>query len=486
MTNHKYWLAPIYLFLLPLFFVVHGLSERYPLSAADIAILLLIYWGVSLLLFVFFRLFFKDAQKAGFLAFLLMAFNFFFGSAHDFLKEHIGKSIVVKYSFVVPAFLVVFLLLLFYLKRRKDKMNRTTKYLNVLMIILILLDAGGLVLHREKPHKEFLSDQFRRCDTCQKPDVYLIIADEYAGKTELNDLFGFDNTQFETDLRNRGFHLVNDTRSNYNFTVYSMASMLNMQYLQNLEKNSLNERDVFTCRELIKKNEVTGFLKQNGYTVYNCSFFDLESAPRAVTSFYFLPYRNMVTAQTFTSRFNYDLGAQFATAKKIVDIKKRNLYNVNDIDRLASKIALEKKGPPKFVYVHFPMPHHPYFLDRNGKPRPIDSIADEYKVDRRAYLDYLLYANKRLIALIDHINSVSSAPPVIVLMSDHGFHEFADADTVAKKYHFMTLNAVRLPGGDYKGFYDGMSNVNEFRVLLNTQFGQQLPLLKDSSVFITE
>jgi len=69
-------------------------------------------------------------------------------------------------------------------------------------------------------------------------------------------------------------------------------------------------------------------------------------------------------------------------------------------------------------------------------------------------------------------------------MSDHGFRQLAD--TTAKKYYFMNLNAVYLPAGNYSGFYDGMSNVNQFRVILNAQFGQKLPLLKDSIIFLRE
>ena len=43
-----------------------------------------------------------------------------------------------------------------------------------------------------------------------------------------------------------------------------------------------------------------------------------------------------------------------------------------------------------------------------------------------------------------------------------------------------------MPDGNNSGFYDGMSNVNQFRVLLNSQFKQKLPLLKDSTNFLIE
>ncbi len=69
-------------------------------------------------------------------------------------------------------------------------------------------------------------------------------------------------------------------------------------------------------------------------------------------------------------------------------------------------------------------------------------------------------------------------------MGDHGFRHFIKP--VAMEYHFMNLNSVYLPGNNYAGFYDSISGVNQFRIILNKQFNQQFPLLKDSSSFMIE
>jgi hypothetical protein len=69
-------------------------------------------------------------------------------------------------------------------------------------------------------------------------------------------------------------------------------------------------------------------------------------------------------------------------------------------------------------------------------------------------------------------------------MSDHGFRQFKEP--VDKKYYFSNLISIYLPDGNYSGFYDGMSNVNMFRAFLNTEFGQNLPILKDSTIFLRE
>jgi hypothetical protein len=69
-----------------------------------------------------------------------------------------------------------------------------------------------------------------------------------------------------------------------------------------------------------------------------------------------------------------------------------------------------------------------------------------------------------------------------MLLGDHGFREGVKKEEY--NYVFMNLNAIYLPEKNYDGFYDSISNVNQFRVLLNNQFEQHLPLLKDSTIFL--
>ena len=208
----------IFLFLLPLFFVLHGMNEQFWLvPVKDALVLLLIYWVAAVILFFLCRLLFRDNDKAALAAFLLMAFHFFFGSIHDALKW--------KYSVILPVFLVLFIAA-FVLIKKKQSFKQVSLYLNVLFIVLIAWEAISF------KRSSSASQKFTVCDTCSKPDIYLIVLDEYAGAKSLKDLFSFDNTEFEAQLTERGFHVLQNSRSNYNYTPFSMASMLNMHYLR--------------------------------------------------------------------------------------------------------------------------------------------------------------------------------------------------------------------------------------------------------------
>jgi hypothetical protein len=237
------------------------------------------------------------------------------------------------------------------------------------------------------------------------------------------------------------------------------------------------------CQQLIKNNFVSDFFLEKGYTIHNLSYFELSDKKKAVYNPFYPTERALFTAQTFTKRFEKNVGFNFASREKIEKVIKSQYYNNNIVDSLTRMTSLIKSGP-KFVYTHLFIPHHPFYFDRYGKEIPLEKLTDSFTMNKPAYIDYLIYSNKKLFELIDHIKASSATPPVIILISDHGFRQLpADTD---HKYQFMNLNAVFLPNGDYSGFYEGMSNVNEFRVILNSQFGQRLPLLKDSTIYLSE
>ena len=481
---------PVFLYLLPVFFVLHGFTNNFFLVPVKEYLLLnIIYLGAALLLSLSFWLLYRDFLKANLVAMSIMAYNFFFGTVHDFLKLNFNNTFIIKYSFILPLSAVLLAILIIYLKKTKKTFFQIASYLNVLLLLLILLDTGALFLKLTKKRAvteiEFPAE-VKRCDTCLRPDIYLIIADEYAGKTQLEDIFSFDNTDFENALTKRNFNIIKHPVSNYNRTVYSMASLFNMSYLENLKNNKVNNTDLSLSMDLIEKSNVAAFLESNGYRIYNYSFFDFAGNPKLTKSAFLPEKKAFITAQTFTERAWKDLWFHFASKLKIQSIFNHTLFYNVKIDSLTRNVVLKKEEHPKFIYTHLVMPHFTYYFDSNGKSTGYKYLTDEARMNKKDYIGYLVYTNKKILELIDFISTNSRQPPVIILMSDHGFHQFKPDERVDNKYHFMNLNAVLFPEKNYGEFYDGISNVNQFRVVFNSLFGQQLLLLKDSTSFVGE
>ena len=481
---------PFFLFLLPVFFVLHGYMDHYDIiPLADAGILLLVYLFASLLLGLVCWLVFRNFQKAFLFAFLLMAYFFFFGAMQDFLKNISANGFISRYSFILPLSLILFIAAFIFIKRSKKYPGKTTGFLNVVLLILILLDFALLVNKMLSPRPTVVLDSnLKPCPSCPKPDIYLIVADGYPGSIELKDLMQFDNSAFENELRKRGFHIVDSSNSNYNFSPFSVASMLNMNYLQGLNGSNTDKKDIRISYETIKKSNVLRYMQQEGYELYNYSIFDFERQPSLTKPSFLTRGTTPITSQTLLHRLDKQLGHLLITKFKIGFFSKKILYtdlrNNTKLFKLTEEIAVTKTAAPKFVYTHIVMPHYPYYFDREGNRIPQEKLTDEWILNPAAFTDYLLYANKKYLALVDHIQRSSARPPIIILISDHGLREFNRP--VDPKYFYMNLNAVSLPDSNYQGFYKGMTGVNQFRAVLNSQFGQQLPMIKDSTSFLRE
>jgi hypothetical protein len=479
-----------FLFLLPLFFVFHGYAEQYPLIGwKDILPVLLRYLAVSVLLSGVFFLFFRSWRKAFIMTLLVMSFQVFFGTLHDLAKSILPLSFMVKYIFLLPLILAGFVAFIIYLKRTNRRFDRLIKYANLVLLLFLVIDLvqWGWKLTKKKNDNTTLQ-AFHTCDSCSRPDIYFILADEYAGRKELQDIFQFDNTPFENALKQKGFHLVDSSTGNYNYTPFCMASIFSMDYLQGIEGRNQSRKDRRICYALINKNPVINFLKAQGYRMDNLSVFQFDDALPMAHSSFFLTGRDLLTSQTFLSRLDRDLRFNLVTRYKIKsEMERLAAVDLNSVQTLygeTEKSASEKTTQPRFIYTHLMMPHYPYFFDSRGKKNPVETLMEGEQGRKKEYIGYLQYANKKYLELIDHILATSAKPPIILFLGDHGFRHFTE--NVDPSYYFMNLSAVYLPNKNYRNFYPGMSTVNLFRVLFNTQFDQQLPLQKDSVSFLRE
>ena len=489
MTLKSVFLKPWYVFLLSVFFVLHGFTENFFLIPVKDTLVFLFYClGISVILVGLFWLFFKNIQKAAFLAFLLLAFNFFFGYIHDGLKLFFPNSFVAKYSIILSGTCVLFVILAILLKKRKDFSKRLTLYFNLLFFSFIVIDIGVLIkknLFLSYGEEKDLS--VKKAISCSKenlPDVYLIVADEYAGSKDLADICGFDNTPFLDSLRQRGFFVANNSRSNYNYTTYSMASILNMDYLP-LKQKQIKKADHGYALKLILNNKVTSFFKEAGYEIRNYSSLDIKGQP-AQNNNSFIPARTtLFTSQTLINRLKRDVWLNAARMLNLRGVLIKSLYeNLRYNQQIYQHAINNIHAPdttPEFVYIHLQLPHYPYYYDKEGSLYPLEKISNDAPGNTKNYVEYVQYTNQQLIRLIDETLKYNRLPPIIILMGDHGYRCFPKG---ADSYIFLTLFSTYLPDKNYSRFNDSLTNVNVFRMLLNSAFCQQLPMLKDTCITV--
>jgi chromate transport protein ChrA len=482
-----------FIFLLPIFFVVHGyLSNFESIPFLHILFLAVKYAAIAFVLCFVLWLLFRNWRKASVYGFFLLCFHFFFGAVHDQLKAWSPESFLVKYTFILPAALVAFTALFIYTRRTKRSFDKLVRYVNVLLLVLIVIDGAQVALkafqHKEKKAAPF-TEKFLACDTCANPDIYFIVADGYPGNRELRELMNFDNTAFEQQLRARGFQVTGETVSNYNSTAYSVSSTLGMNYLQGIGNRKSGLAGINAAYWGLNNNALFEFLRSRGYEIENLSVFRVNDQLPITERGFLVTGTNLITSQTFLSRIDHDIRFNLVSKYKIKSEMKRVTAQILEANNKVTERMMQLAGDhnaqkPRFIYAHLTMPHYPYYFDRNGKPFPVETLTEENKYNKAQFVEYLQWCNGKYLQIVDHILAKSKTPPIILLMGDHGFRHFKEP--VDNAYHFMALNSVYFPNKNYSSFYKGMSNVNQFRIVLNTQFGQKLTLLKDSTSFLLE
>lgn len=479
--------SPLYLFLFPVFFVLHGFTQNfYFVSIKSAFILTVTYIISSLIIAGLFYFFYKSFTKAAVMAIFIMSFHFFFGPVYDLLIRYLQHTFFIKYSFLISGFIILGIILFFIIRKRKTLFTLSS-YLNILFVLLILIDTGSLtiqILNKKQTYKH-VGPRYTVCDSCTKPDVYIILLDEYAGAEELKDLFNYNNQPFFDSLSLRGFRTIINSQSNYNYTPCSVASILNMEYLDTQKINNTPKRFKYVVKN-INNNKLISFFLANGYIFFNHSVFKVAGQAAPIGGSFVPANAKLINENTFLSRLEKDVLVNIAYKFNLKWYFKKAMYTTfndnNTLYDLTMKTPEINLTHPKIIYTHLMMPHFPYYYNERGDLLSFNSLKTSVLADTAAYLSYLNYTNKKIAALVDHILSNSSTPPIIALLSDHGYRYYKNS--IGAKYGFSNLLSIHLPDRNYSLYRDSMSCVNFFRVLLNSQFKQKLPLLEDKTFSI--
>ncbi len=318
-------------------------------------------------------------------------------------------------------------------------------------------------------------------NNAEQPDIYLLVCDSYPRADYLKDYFDYDNAPFLDALKTRGFYVAERSLSNYPRTLFSLASLLNFQYLDH--EGIPAEWDPFIPKfaAMIQKNALTALMKRQGYEVVSfvpeTAFTELRGADRiirppgfALTQFQWT-LAGMTPVRSLLSR----LGTQHEP------------YHVPFI--LEQLEQLRPGDRPRFVFAHIMAPHLPHFLNARGELR---FPPPPY---RQGWGEITTYLNSRLLAIIDGIQQ-RKPNSVVCILGDHGpctaWHVTVRGINAAWKgdgndYLRDTngiLNAFCVPGQPRPEWaHPEISPVNVVRGVLRSQFALDLPPLEDKACF---
>ena len=441
----------------------------------------------------------RDIRKAALLTSIAVILCLSYGHVVNLLESRAGAG----YNFFTPISGLAILILLawggifgvsvyfirWYWDKRWDRnLTKLTTLLNVVGVVLVIMPVFTIVLKEARGP----SDRTAATDTGglnlavpeTPPDIYYIILDRYASAGTLEERLGFDNSEFLDHLSSKGFYIASESRANYMSTQHSLASSLDMNYLDGLAAEiGETAADMSPLYEMLQDYRLWHLLKTADY-----EFIHIGS--------WWEPTRENKHADV-----NINYGGSLPEFSRLLlktsavdpvgrilglwgDERKTQYERVKyEFDRL-SRIP-EREGPT-FVFAHFLTPHPDYVFKNNG-----DFLSPEEAVQippETRYLGQLVATNRLVEECIDRLIAESDVPPVIILQSDEGpYPDFAEGFTWTEtegsdldlRVKSGILSCYYLPGVDAGILYPSITPVNSFRVVFNLYFGTNLELLPD-------
>jgi hypothetical protein len=473
---------PLFIFLLPVFFCLHGVTENSGYISFNEVIKT--FANIFISVFTLFGLLYaltRSLSYAGIVSFFISVFYLFFGVIQDNVKP---IPFLHSYSVLLPLLFLTLIAVIIFFRKKHALQSKWVLYLNLLLPIYCIFDGFSLILKSSEKNTDYSALFLNVAAVKEKPDVYFLLFDEYPGYKSLKDSFGFKNDSLYNKLSIDSFVFM-PVFSNYSMTAYSMSSIFNMQYILDTKDKNINEQKLMQKRyKEIKTSLVfSGFYKM-GYSISAFSIFDVQNQQSMGGNSFILSHSRLLTDKILHNRLIKDIGWVFATGKySIPFLQKFYLGDVenynNNVESGVNEILHKKKDSvPKFVYAHFLIPHQPYFFDSIGRRNPLANLEDDSILRNKVlFLSYLKYCNKKISSLADNIIKANSNA-LIILMSDHGFRYYSNNGQY-EPYNFDNFCAIRYLQKKPVALFENFSNVNIFRYIFKEYFNQKISYLKD-------
>jgi len=438
----------------------------------------------------------KDGDKTGLIVTIFLILFFFYGHILQQMEiwdiKHFNKG---KHLINLSA--AIFFVSTYFIITAKKKLHNLTKIINFVALSLTILTVINIGYAKLKPMlnsgniKTYANNgtsfEIKYKGDSPAPDIYYIILDAYASSGILEDIYKFDNSEFVEYLTNKGFYVAVDSCSNYATTFFSLASTLNMEYVNNIAEQlgeESDDRSIFY--KMIRDNQVSRILKSMNYKIIN---FSSGWAGTAYISNSDMRFDCGIIDEFQLVLIRSTMLDYFVTRRLIRPDARTRIQNM--FSKLGEVCKIEG---PKFVFAHFICPHPPFLFNENGEDISTEDLAYDGRLWSRndLYLSQLKYVNKKVRILIDKILSDSKTPPIIILQADHGTASMGrpighlkttDKHKQIARERLHIFNAYYLPEEAGKLLYSDISPVNSFRLIFNACFGADYELLEDRSYY---
>ena len=442
----------------------------------------------------------RDLDRRAFLTFILVTVFLGHGYLVAALDPAIASDLTALPLAVVPVAVAVVLV-----RRSRVSFRPVSAYLSLVLVIMVAWASATLLWQwRPRGHAIGLPDLPSQLAgrpamaSGDRPNVFLILLDKYAGHRSLLADFGYDNSPFEAELGREGFFVPGAPKSNYVNTFLSLASLLNWDYLDAVALKARGDGSRWgPAASLIEDNRTWRALHRLGYrfvfmpTAYQPTgqnrFADLQVPdPRRLTHEFEAVWVRGTIMLPILQRMCAALSCWSGVPPYVPE-------SAASLDwKFATIPTLARGDRPVFVFAHLTVPHEPYVYDANCGHRPpywpTTDKGREAAAVTAAYVAQIRCVNRKIETLVSEILAASTRPAIILLQADHGhgrlgrdlpaLSEVTPGEVAARSDIFA---AYRLPGAPPGLMSDSVGPVNAMRAVMRYYYGLDLPPLQEAT-----
>lgn len=461
--------------------LAHNIEETH-LSAALRPLALSLVAAAILLLVL--RQLLGDWARAAWLASAALGLFFTYGHVYNYLE---GQSLLGftlgRHRVLAPVWLALLVAAGWWAARKRPDLSAWSAPLNLVAAFALVFPVFQLGAYSVRAWRVSAGSNLpvelqslHPPEGKPTPDIYYIILDGYSRDDMLKKFYQLDNAPFLEDLQELGFFVASCSQSNYAQTSLSLASSLNLDYLEalgsqyqagNTSRAGLNALIQHSAaRQALEALGYRTIAIDSGYDATRWQDADVYLTPEVVADIN--DFENLL-ARTTAARLVSE-GVAFLNLppdweQRDEAHRQRILFALDELERLPQAPG------PKLVFAHIVAPHWPHVFSADGQPVHVhpDSVS--------GYRDQVVFINSRILPILKALIENSNNPPVIIIQGDHG------AIIEDPQRRMSILNAYYFPGEGAQVLYESISPVNSFRALFDTYFGGALPLREDVSYY---
>ena len=473
---------------------LHLFVVNYPqIAIQNMLLVVAIFLAIFACIFSVLQIFFRNVSKSSLLMYVIGGSFWLSYPIAKFFVDYfdlINFVYRIKYRWFFLFlgcffFVFVFVFILKHCPKFIEKLsNILALFVLVLTGLLITYGCKNFLMYSEKENKNLI-ENYEIAEEKQYPNIYHILLDAHPNQKSM-EIMGGDLKPFYQKLENLGFVTFPDSRSNYFKTIWSVPSMLNMDYLE----EGWEQKRYSYLFNLAQSGKVFKHLTAKGYSI-NISIHTDIIAPfypviyiknNSIQSGVF-SYFNTLLSKTPISHFFKFYFSKFFKQAWIRSINKSFEYLENCKNIYGTYNNL--------FYVHFLCPHVPIVFDDESNPYlnfagfcELDNSAVLTEVStHKSYCRNVYGIDNLALEAIRKIISqykTESVQPIIILHSDHSMlgAPWIKSPCITLDTVYGNLLALYVHD-EWKQEVKDLKFINLYRWIFNHLFQEKYKYLED-------